>query len=52
MHADICLAPEDAQESLSAAPKPARENYLCIDGKERVPLEDRVELRGVDFPQA
>ena len=32
-------------------PMPMRENYLCVDGKERMPLEDSVELRGVSFPQ-
>ena len=52
MHTDICPTPEDAQESSSSAPQPAHENYLCVDGKERVPLEDSIELRGVDFPQA
>ena len=53
MHTDICSpTPEDAQAGTSAGPQPARENYLCIDGKERVQLEDSVEMRGVDFPQA
>ena len=34
-HATICPESDDAQESSSVAPMPARENYLCVDGKER-----------------
>ena len=46
-------APTDAQAGSSAGgPRPARENYLCVDGKARVLLEDSVELRGADFPQS
>ena len=32
----ICPESENAQESSSVAPMPTRENYLCVDGKERV----------------
>ena len=49
-HAPIYPESKDAQESSSVAPMPTRENYLCDDGKECLPLEDSVELRGVDFP--
>ena len=54
MLSDICdPAPEDAQEGTSAGrPEPARENFLCVDGKERVPLDDSIELLGADFPQS
>ena len=53
MLTDICApAPEDAQEGTSAGPEPARENFLCVDGRERVQLEDSVELLGADFPQS
>ena len=37
MLTDICaLTPEDAQEGTSVGPEPAHENFLCVDGKERV----------------
>jgi len=51
---DVCAsAPDDAQEGSSAGcPKPARENFLCVDSKERVLLEDSIELLGADFPQS
>ena len=49
----LASAPADAQEGSSAGgPRPARENYLCVDGKAHVLLEDSVELRGADFPQS
>ena len=49
----LASAPVDAQEGSSAGgPRPARENFLSVDGKERVLLEDSVELRGADFPQS
>ena len=51
MLTDICASsPEDVQEGTSAGcPKPARENFLCVDGKER---EDSVELLSADIPQS
>ena len=54
MLADICdPALEDAQEGTSAGhPEPGRENFLCVDGKECVQLEDSVELLSEDFPQS
>ena len=51
VHAPKPLDIEDDKENSYLANMPVLENYLNIDGKERVLLEECVELRGTDFPQ-
>ena len=41
-----------AEDAEASSVTPVLENYLSIDGKERVLLEKSVEFAGADFPQS
>ena len=51
-HTPKPLESRDAKASSSGATTPKLENYLSFDGRERVLLEECVEMRGADFPQS